>query len=157
MTETFLPAVHGAGVQGQSDNALTFIDAWMQALGDRATEMRQDDRLVRCAQDHAAYLESRVGDIRQVSMHVGLNNSTPDQRVRLAGYSIPAHWHSNHVESCATHTGGPLAALTMLLDSPGHRAHLIGENGFAGHRVYGVGNAKSYYVVLACPEEVDVG
>lgn len=155
MTETFLPAIHGnVTVQGQSDNALTFIDAWMQALGDRATEMRQDDRLVRCAQDHAAYLESRVGDIRQHSMHIGQNNSTPDQRVRACGYSIPSHWHSNHVESCATHTGGPLAALDMLLDSPGHRAHLLGTGGFERHVVYGIANARTYYVCIVCPEEV---
>lgn len=106
-----------------------------------------------CAQDHADYLESRVGDERQVSMHIGRNGSTPDQRVRAWGYALPAHWHSNHVESCATHTGGPLAALDILLESPGHRAHLMGEGGFAGHVCWGVGNARTYYVVLIVPEE----
>jgi uncharacterized protein YkwD len=155
MTHTLhLPTVKGNPnvIQGQSDNATVFVWAWMQALGDRAAMMREDARLTLCASEHAAYLASR--EDTTPSMHIGRNGSTPDQRVRATGYALPAHWHENHVESCATHTDGPLAALEMLLESPGHRAHLMGEGGFERHVVYGVGSAKSYYVCLICPPEL---
>lgn len=149
--QTYLPTVHG---NPDVTPARQFAAAWMLALGERAKIMTRDDRLTKCAGDHADYLAQRQGAEIQQSMHIGSGGSLPDQRVRTAGYALPDHWHSNHVESCATHTGGPQAALDMLLDSPGHRAHLLGIGGFEGHRVWGVGNERSYYVVICAPGEV---
>lgn len=157
MTETFLPTVHGAGVQGQSDNVQLFVDAWMAALGDRAAIMQPDARLMTCAQDHASFLANRE-DMRP-SMHIGKGGSTPNQRLIASGYKPPSFWkpERNNCEACAVHHDGPIDALIMLLDSPDHRPLVLGERVsdwfWHLHTVWALGNAGPFYVYVAAPEE----
>lgn len=159
-----LPQVFGnAPVTGQSPrmspNALAFVVAWMERLGDRAAIMRVDERLVRAAQDHAEYLANRVDT--QPSMHIGRNVSTPNMRVRAAGYALLG-WHldGNTVESCtrtwANLDEDMLEVVTSLMAHEAHREHMNGLNWYSGHTVYGVGAASepsgsTYFVVDACP------
>jgi hypothetical protein len=146
---TFLPSVHG------SDKTQAFVDAWLQRLGSRAALYRQDDRLTYAANRHAAYLAARTGDAMQESLHIGQGGSAANARVRASGFVLPRQWldGSNNVESCAVNHDGPVQAVERLLLSPAHRAHLLGEGGFASHTVYGVGAVPPFYVCLACPPE----
>lgn len=148
MTRVYMPQV-----RNQVAAARQFVDAWMQALGDRAAVMVEDKRLTQCAADHADYLANRPPETMQESMHIGRGGSVADNRVRESGYKLPEHWHGNHVESCACHHGSAGQAVAMLLDSPGHRVHMLGEGGFVGHTAWGVGAVPPFYVFLAAPKE----
>lgn len=153
--KTFLPTVHGEGIGGTNDKAAAFAAAWLEALGARAALYRADDRLAHAAHRHAAYLAARTGDAAQESLHIGAGGSAANARVRASGFVLPRHWldGSNNIESCAVNHDGPVQAVERLLLSPAHRAHMLGEGGFASHTVYGVGNDGPFYVVLACPPE----
>jgi len=65
----------------------------------------------------------------------------PNEIARQYGYPLPRSWpdNANNIESA--HFGCPTAtgALQSLLGSPPHRAHLLGQGGFATHREIGVG------------------
>lgn len=132
-----------------------FVEHWMQALGDRAADMRKDGGLMLCARLHAAYLDSRIGDELQQSMHMGRNGTTANERVRAAGYSLPGWWPvaGNQVECCVRIGDDPASALRVLLASPAHRALMLREDWYKAHTVYGVGHAGSDWVVLAAPQE----
>lgn len=161
MHETFLPTIKGNPdvISGQSDDAATFISAWMARLGERAKLMVRDDRLVRCAQQHATWLAQRQGEDMQKSLHIGKDGTTPNTRVTRAGYKIPSwwDWENNNCEACAVHHDGPLAALDMLIASPAHRPLLLGEraNDWFWHRhtVWGVGVTAPFYVLVVAPPE----
>lgn len=136
-----------------------FIRLWMQAIGERALLMRPDSRLAKCASDHAAYLASRTeAQIEALAddghgSHVGIDGSTPNQRVRAAGYKLPV-WHGdgNTVEFNTRTHRGPARALELLLGSDAHGPALRGEDGWQEATVYGVGHAGHDWVVLVCPE-----
>jgi hypothetical protein len=158
---TYLPTVHGNPevIQGQSDNAQLFIDAWMAALGDRASIMRQDSRLTSCAQRHATYLAQRQGEDMQKSMHLGEGGSTANQRVQASGYKIPSFWslENNNCEACAVHHDGPIEALALLIGSPAHRPLVLGERVsdwfWHHHTVFGIGVTSPFYVLICCVPE----
>ena len=65
----------------------------------------------------------------------------PNQLARAFGYPLPRFWpdQANNIESI--HFGQPTVsgALQSLLDSPGHRPHLMGEGWYGTHREVGVG------------------
>ena len=133
--------------------AATFAELWLRAMGDRGEAMRCNEKLVQAAQNHADYLAER--DDNRVSMHVGRNGSTPNQRVRATGYRLPdAHGDNNTVESACRTPRGPAQALRLLLDSKPHRAHLLREGFFAGHVAFGVGYAgPKWFVIVTAPPE----
>lgn len=153
MTETYVPYI--------ANNALAHAKAaefeleWLATLGARAKLMRPDNRLMRCAADHAAYLASRMGDQLLQSMHVGEGGSYSNGRVLASGYKLPSAYSPlrNNVESCARDAGGPDAALAGLLASPAHHDHLMGIGGFSDRVVYGIGQSGDDWVVLICPVE----
>jgi hypothetical protein len=161
MPVTFLPQVHGNPdvIQGQSDNAQTFIDAWLARLGERAKLMQPDLRLMRCAQEHATWLAQRQGEEMQKSLHIGKDNSTSNQRVAASGYKLPGFWDlaNNNCEACAVHHDGPVEALQLLLDSPAHRPLVLGEkvsDWFWHHHVtWGLGVTPPFYVLICAPPE----
>ena len=147
MYDLFLPALYVSAAA--SERIVQFARLWAEALGERRKLMRRDERLMACAQEHADYLAGR--EDMQVSLHVGASNSTPDARVRAAGYPLPDHWQTNHVESCSVNHGSAADAVERLLLSPSHRMHLLGENGFQSHKTWGIGNNGPFWVVLICP------
>jgi len=122
---------------------------------DRAAIMHSDKRLRACAQAHAEYLASRTGGELLQSMHIGEGGSYSNGRVLACGYQLPSDYSptKNNVESCAYDDGSPQEVLQGLLNSPAHRDHLLGLNGFSDRVVYGIGHSGSYWVILICPKE----
>lgn len=156
MSNTYLPSIlSDAPIQAQAMPVESFTELWMDALGDKAADMRQDGGLMICARLHAEYLDSRTGDALLQNMHVGRGGSTPNERVRNAGYSLPGWWPvaGNQVECCARCGDDAAEALRLLLASIGHRAMLLRQTWYAGHTVYGVGHKGADWVVVACPPE----
>lgn len=139
---------------GMNGAAAHFAALWLGVLGERAKRMRCDARLVEIAQHHADYLIGRVGDELQQSMHYGRGGITPNQRVRDGGYHLP-DWHGggNTVESCVRSSPDAAGALDILLASPSHRLHLMGEGFWDASVVYGIGQTGTDWVVLICPPE----
>jgi len=153
----YMPSIHGGtGVQAQDDPILAFVDAWWNVLGARARLMREDDRLVLCAMQHASYLSHRTPEQEQSSMHVGMGGSLSNRRVVWAGYKLPSWWSldKNYVESCARNPNGPKATLDGLVASARHHDHMCGVGWYEGHTVYGVGHSVNDWVILICPVEV---
>lgn len=139
--------------------AIEFARAWLRELGDRAYIMRCDERLVRCAQDHAVFLAGRV-DISP-SMHIGQGGSYANQRVVEAGYPLP-DWElkKNYVESCSFTWKDPGNAAISLMNHDGpHEDHMKGIGSFySKSTVYGVGaqretGGNTYFVFVACPPQ----
>lgn len=169
MTErVYLPAIHNnAPVAGQgapcgmTPRAAEFAHEWMLLLGDRANRMTCHPLLVECAQMHAEFLARR--EDTQPSMHIGEFGTTPNMRVRAAGYRLLG-WHldGNTVESC-TRTWENLddnmdGVVTSLMAHEAHHDHLWGIGWYEPSTVYGVGAASepsgsTYFVVDACPPE----
>lgn len=160
-----LPAIHNnAPVIGQgepmSPRAQEFADAWMLALGERASIMVLDDRLTTAAQLHSEYLDSRteqeIAERANVShaSHYGRDWSMSNDRVLDAGYRLPIDYKRGHnnVESNARNPD-PIDALNRLLASEFHGPHLRGEGGYARQVVYGVGAQGLDYVALTAPPE----
>lgn len=158
--QTRLPQVYGNDdAEGAKTAIVEFVRLWMDAIGNRAEDMHADWRLIACAAQHAAYLASRTeAQIEALAddghgSHVGMDGSTPNQRVRAAGYRLP-DWHGdgNTVEFNTRTHRGPARALELLLGSDAHGPALRGEGWYVGHVMYGVGHAGHDWVVLVCPE-----
>lgn len=159
MTKTYLPSIHNEqpiAAQSVGEAVATFIRVWMALLGERAKVMRPNDILMRVAQEHANYLDGRVGDQLKQSMHIGINGSYPNDRVLDAGYRLPIEYRRgiNNVESCARDPRDPATVLVELANHDAHRNHMLCINGFESHIYYGVGNAGDDYVAITCPPEV---
>lgn len=157
-----LPLAYGNAVTAQGDTrmtpaALAFAEVWLARLGDRAARMVCDDRLVVCAQQHAEFLAERTPAEQRQSMHVGRGGTTPNQRVRMAGYRLLA-WHGNKntVESCTRSWDALAETVDDLMASPSHHDHLWGVGWYAEHTVWGIGAAAEYFVVVICPRESDL-
>jgi hypothetical protein len=134
--------------------AYRFAVIWLDRLGERANRMICDKRLVRAAQKHAEYLNSRTPDQYQ-SMHIGRNNSYPNERARDEGYILPDYYKddSNNIESCIRTSQEPLDAVNGLYNSPSHYNHITGQGWFEDHIVYGIGYCENDWVVLIAPKE----
>lgn len=153
---TYLPSIlSDAPIQAQAMPIELFVELWMQALGDRAADMRKDGGLMLCARLHAEYLDSRTGDELLQNMHMGYGGSLSNDRVLDAGYCLPSYYErgENNVESCSRHNGTPSEVLAAFLASPAHHDHLIGVGGFSSHTVYGIGNCQADWVIVICPPE----
>lgn len=162
MTQVYLPQVHGTlSLAGEGEQqlmpsrAIAFALAWLGLLGERRELMDFDHRLAEAAQLHAAYLDSRTGDQLLLSMHRGRSGSYANERVWASGYRLPEDWNpqANMVESCARDGRDPATAAVSLAAHEGHRQHMLGENGFVDHVVWGVGCAGDDYVCVICPPE----
>jgi len=157
----YLPSIHGGTATapqagGSPLGAVeVFVDAWMNLLGSHAKLMRRSDKLMLCAAQHASFLAHRTKEQEAYSMHIGIGHSYPNQRVLWAGYALPSYFDAskNNVESCIRSGKEPAGVLQSLLNSPPHRAHMLGEGWFSGSTVYGVGNMLSDWVILRCPPE----
>lgn len=156
MHVTRLPSIHNEQpIAAQTDAVATFIRVWMALLGERAKVMHPNEILMRVAQEHANYLDSRVGDQLKQSMHIGINGSYPNDRVLDAGYRLPDGYrrHVNNVESCARDGRDPATVLIELANHDAHRNHMLCINGFESHVFYGVGNSGADWVCITAPPE----
>src|SRR5688572_29029078 len=133
MPSVYLPSIHGGPtVTPQADPVQLFIAAWMQLLGSKAAEMRQDERLTHCAAQHANFLAHRTPEQEAYSMHIGIGLSYPNDRVFDAGYRLPSYYlrGRNNVESCARNPADPAAVCRSLAAHDTHFAHMHCTGGF---------------------------
>jgi Ca2+-binding RTX toxin-like protein len=69
----------------------------------------------------------------------------PNGLVRQYGYPLPANWpdDNNFLESIQAGSDQPGDVLHAFAESPSHRAHVFGENGFGAFRDIGVGRSST--------------
>lgn len=69
----------------------------------------------------------------------------PNRLVRDFGYPLPAAWpdDENFVESLQRGSADPSEVVRALAESPSHRAHVFGENGFRTFPHIGVGRSST--------------
>jgi len=152
--KTYFPRIaqpHAIAGEGSADSPLAlFTAAWLALYGEREKVMRHDARLAEAAQQHAEYLAQRSDT--NISMHIGRNGSTANQRVRDAGYPLPAwHGNGNTVESVTRSWDAPDEAARDLAAHASHHDHMLSIGWFATHTAYGIGHAATYYVVVTAP------
>jgi uncharacterized protein YkwD len=92
--------------------------------------------------------------------HTAPDGETPNMLIRRLGYVLP-EWYgdNNGVESLGAGYADPGAAWLGWMNSPGHRAHLLGSNAFwADQRFVGVGHVRvegspfvNYWAVITAP------
>lgn len=156
MTEhTYLPAIaNEQPVAGQSDDVAEFVRCWLQALGDKAKQMRFDSRLAAAAQRQADWLQAH--DFTPGAPHLGENGITANERVSATGYRLPGWWPAkgNLVESATRSWDVDMAEIVGdLMNHATHYDHMHVINWYAQHTVYGVGVAGTYFVVVTAPPE----
>jgi hypothetical protein len=75
----------------------------------------------------------------------------PNEVARSFGFDLPSVYRdaSNSIESLSVGSSILLKTLRSLIDSPAHRAHLLGEGGFAAHTEVGAGrsDAENYWTI----------
>lgn len=157
---TWMPSIKNEGkieeyACGMNLLSYNFSVIWMKALGDRASLMRCDNRLVVAAQKQTEFLAHRLGDAMQQSMHIGPSGNMPNDRVRAEGYSLPDWFPSrtNNVESAVVISNVPQEALDSLFASPEHYNHLTGQGWFESETVYGIGNTERFWIIDIAPPE----
>ena len=149
----YLPLIEGNSC-GMNEVAKRFVNSWLVLLGDRVSLYHCDDRLVRVAQAHAEWLDQR--EDKSPSMHIGINGSLPNWRVRNGGYSLPSYYPDadNEVESDRfSVTDTPEECAVNLAAHPSHHSHMLGLDYYSEHTVYGVGYYNGYYICLIAPKE----
>jgi uncharacterized protein YkwD len=104
--------------------------AWLQTHpAQRRPVLRRNATLMAVAKAHVLDM---IG--RDFFGHTNPDGSGPNERVRRAGFRLPAHYGTertaNNVESLAGGYETPEAALAGWLGSPAHRAHVLGEREF---------------------------
>ena len=116
--------------------------------------MVQDPRLMQVAEEKAMDMASR-----DYFSHTSPEGIGPNYLVEQEGYNLP-DWYCqdmdcNNVESIAAGFGSPEVAFNSMLNSVGHRNHLLGELAFYAEQTdYGIGFVKypgsnlSYYWVI---------
>lgn len=137
-----------------------FEQAWLGLADQGRHSPASDLRLELAAQRHAAelcYRERILHEPHGYPMHIGLDGSTPNDRVSRAGYPLPDFYggSGNFVESVAVDWRGPESALALLANSESHRDHIKGVGFFAEQTRYGIGVACDawYVLVTAHPPE----
>lgn len=90
--------------------------------------LKPDARLMKAARGHSTNMA------RKNQIAHDLDDKGPDDRLKDVGYT-----HFGLGENCAAGQRTPAEAMTSWLDSPGHRANLLG----ADYREIGVGLAKA--------------
>jgi uncharacterized protein YkwD len=109
----------------------------------------------------AQVARERAEDMRDRAYfgHTNPDGFGPNYLVTLAGYDLPTYYSTapdgNNIESIAAGYDSPASAWQAWMNSPPHRAHLLGENTFFAQQIeFGVGYASGgpyghYWVVLA--------
>jgi hypothetical protein len=114
-----------------------------------------------CHRTLAQVARARAEDMRDRAYfsHTNPDGYGPNYLVTAAGYVLPAYYNSapdaNNIESIAAGYPTPAAAWEAWMNSPPHRAHLLGEIDFFARQIeYGIGYARGgpygdYWVVIA--------
>lgn len=134
----------------------SFEALWLPVSGRK--DAQPHPVLMQVAQAHAdelCYRELVLHEAQGYNLHIGLDGSTPNERIARAGYPLPDGLDEpgNYFESIAVTHLGPRVALNILLHSSGHVAHVTGGNEFfAAQTHYGVGRScNAWYVLLTAP------
>ncbi|HNT78540.1 MAG TPA: hypothetical protein PKH77_26315 [Anaerolineae bacterium] len=121
------------GPSAQSSPRDEFVRLWLTHPLQQRRNCVEDTRLTAAAlwmcRDMAARAEA--GTLHIDTIHIDSLGRNANERVRTY-YPLPLAYedHLNYVESVAVDHRGAEAALQMLLDSPGHHDHIIGESDF---------------------------
>ncbi len=163
--KTYLPLALGNGPtepvgQYDPDVAGLLFDLLVSDPQQRRGRCIWDERLAKCAQEHAIDMATRG-----YFSHLTPEGVNANKRARLAGYALP-NWYDddkNYIESIAGGQDTAGIAWAMLLNSPVHRTHLLGLTKFYAEQTFvGTGFAyvptstqfKRCYVIVSAPPEV---
>lgn len=157
-TNTYLPSIHNEqSATGQGDLptlAMLFAESWLTHLGNKGKQMHSDPRLIAAAQGQAEWLA--VHDFVPGHPHQGEDGKNANDRVRAAGYALPANYLAGHnnVES-ATHSWDVDIDEVVgdLMNHPTHYDHMHNTGSFAAHTVWGIGYARNFWTVVTAPME----
>lgn len=154
---TYLPVIgNGPTIEGQGDDdmALEFMFWWLLRLGDRASVMEVDTRLITAAQQQADWLAAN--DFDKDNPHKGIDGTMPNERVRMAGYALPA-WHGdgNTVESVTRTWDDFPEIVDDLMAHETHRDHMFCRGFWEPNTRYGIGCSDNYFVIITCPPETE--
>lgn len=145
--------VGGAGGMFE-DLRSVLLQQWVSAPWQERAQMVPDDRLMRCAQDHAAWLAT--GARQPDTLHRDALGRMSNDRVRAYGYRLP-DWYDagiNLVESIGVNWQVREKMVRMLHDSPYHHDHMTGKGWFFAEQTrVGVGYASDRAVFLSAPPE----
>lgn len=156
------------------DMALSFCEhnAVAHELAERIrTHPAQERKKLTCHLILVQVAQSRAKSMvdRQYFGHCDPDGICANRHVERAGYRLPDFYHvnGNNIESIAGNQANALHAFDELMDSPGHRSHLMGEISFYREQdCYGVGyvekpgqsrvnwfpfETKRAYVVITAP------
>lgn len=120
-----------------------------------------------CNATLARVARARAADMaaREYFGHVNPDGHGPNYLVRQAGYRLPDFYDQrpsgNNIESLGAGFRAAADAWNGLMNSSGHRAHLLGENDFYADQVeYGIGYVNDpdspyghYWVVISAYRE----
>lgn len=146
---------------GMTLRAYRFAVAWLGLLGERAKIMQVDERLVKCATDHAEFLHSRTPEEiearkdAKAAMHMSRDGTMSNARVVNAGYRLPEWWplDKNSVEACARDWHDPAIVAVSLAHHDAHHDIMFGIGFWEPSVVWGAGCAGDDYCIVICPPE----
>lgn len=146
MTARTQPTIEG-GNTAQDSAAAEFIHALQEQRG----VLRSDPRLQSAAQQKA----QDMADYKPWRLDVMHKFPWANNLAREYGYQLPDGYRpdANHIESLYRGGGSGREVLEALLASETHRAHVLGEGGFASQNTIGVGHSGDYWVILIAPGE----
>lgn len=120
--------------------------------------MKEDPTLVAVARNKARDMATR-----RYFGHVTPDSVGPNHLVRAAGFPLPLWWGTsrteNNVESLSAGFQSASAAWNALIESPGHRSHLLADDSFyRDQTAYGIGYYYDqnspywhYFVIITAP------
>ncbi len=139
------------------------LNAQERAFADRMSNHRDQGRAsMTCNAILARVARARAADMaaREYFSHVNPDGHGPNYLVRQAGYRLPDFYDQrpsgNNIESLGAGFSTAADAWNGLMNSSGHRAHLLGENDFYAEQVeYGIGYVsdpdspyRHYWVII---------
>lgn len=149
MPKIFLPALHNvtppAATAGPDYGALALTLALSIRLhpAQRRQVLVLDDELARVARLRCADMYARA-----YLAHTTPDGIGPNRFLVQNGVSLPDGYDgrrtANNVESLRLGPDDVGGCLAALLDSPGHRAHILGDGWWGGQRRIGVGVGPSW-------------
>lgn len=155
----FLPIIQNGTKEGKiQENIQEFLRLIREHPEQRRSEFNLDDRLMIASQEKSI-------DIIQYQFFSHFNpvrNEHPNALVRRHGYPLRESYpsDSNQIESIVVNAPTPEIAVTTLLNSPGHRVHVLGLDGFFAEQIivgagyYYEDNINGFnhnYTFISCP------
>jgi len=95
--------------------------------------------------DSAMFKANEMADYGYFAHESPVTGMWPNGLAREFGYPLPANWpdDDNFIESIEAGSDNAADVLHAFAESPSHRAHVFGENGFGAFKDIGVGRSSS--------------